>query len=69
MTTRELRELRELRQNGFSIFPVGRKVCFLDQRNGYCSPSFDPDTCQEKLAEYMGLHRVVEHIELRSDTP
>jgi hypothetical protein len=49
---------QQLRLNGFHIYPIGRKVCFVDTRNGYTSPSYDPDTCQEKLAEYMGAHRV-----------
>ena len=49
---------QELRRNGFNIFPVGRKVCFVDTRNGYCSPSYDPDTCEEKLMEYCNAHRV-----------
>ncbi len=48
---------RELRSAGFTIIPLGHKVCFQDQRNGYISPSYDADTCMEKLAEYIGLHR------------
>ncbi len=55
----------QLRSAGFSIFPVGHKVCFQDCRNGYVSPSYDPDTCMEKLLEYMGIHRA-ERIVLQS---
>ena len=49
---------QQLSVNGFTIFPVGRKVCFLDKRNGYCSPSYDPETCEAKLLEYCNAHRV-----------
>jgi len=56
----------QLRAQGFNIFPVGRKVCFVDTRSGYCSPSYDAETCEEKLLEYIGVHRVSEVIELRS---
>lgn len=47
----------QLRANGFTIFPIGRKVCFVDNRNGYCSPSYLPHVAETKLAEYLGLHR------------
>jgi hypothetical protein len=56
----------QLRAQGFHIFPVGHKVCFQDRRNGYVSPSYDADTCMEKLMEYIGLHRA-EVITLRSE--
>ena len=56
----------QLRSAGFSIFPVGHKVCFQDTRNGYVSPSYDSETCMEKLLEYMGAHRA-ETITLRSE--
>ena len=58
----------QLRAQGFAIFPVGHKVCFQDCRNGYVSPSYDADTCMEKLLEYMGAHRVTESVTLRSET-
>ena len=59
----------QLRAQGFAIFPVGHKVCFQDCRNGYVSPSYDADTCMEKLLEYMGAHRVTESVTLRSEAP
>ncbi len=49
---------RFLRASGFHIFPVGHKVCFTDNRTGYTSPSYDPDTCMLKLMEYIGVHRL-----------
>jgi len=49
---------QHLRANGFHIFPVGHKVCFTDVRSGYTSPSYDADTCYQKLMEYIGLHRM-----------
>jgi len=55
----------QLRAAGFHIFPVGHKVCFTDTRNGYTSPSYDADTCMQKLLEYIGLHRA-EQITLES---
>lgn len=48
----------QLRAQGFSIYPVGRKICFVDCRSGYTSPAYDPDTCKAKLMEYVGAHRV-----------
>lgn len=56
----------QLRAHGFAIFPVGHKVCFQDRRNGYVSPSYDAETCMEKLMEYIGLHRA-EQITLQSE--
>jgi hypothetical protein len=52
MTTAQLRAI------GFTIYPVGRKVCFVDCRSGYTSPAYDPDTCESKLMQYISAHRV-----------
>jgi hypothetical protein len=49
---------KELRTNGFTIYPIGRKICFVDTRNGYTSPCYKPEICEEKLLEYMGAHRI-----------
>jgi hypothetical protein len=55
----------QLRSAGFSVFPVGHKVCFVDNRSGYMSPSYDAETCMQKLLEYIGIHRA-EQITLAS---
>lgn len=48
----------QLRAQGLSIYPVGRKVCFVDCRSGYTSPAYPAEVCEEKLVQYIGAHRV-----------